>query len=277
MNLQHRLYFFIRAIIGLSLFTTSVFVYADDCAAQNKLTWVKASYALSGDSVIIQGGKFKLIGIYAPQIPRTQKFNTPGQPLAKEAQLFLNKLLANNDMEVGVEYDATQVDKFNRQLAHLFLKDGTNIQQKMIASGYAVAFTSSGNTLHETCYFQAEKTARDNQYQLWDLAAKNPNMHFPMVNSTDIKKEDDGFRIIRGKVEMVDKSSNNYIINLDTTGIRIPKQNWENFDYNQIKSLEGKEIEARGITYFYKGAMFLVIDTPNAINLFNPLNRQDKK
>lgn len=259
----------------VTLFTSLLMptVQADDCAPKNDLTWVKATYALSGDSLVIQDGKFKLIGIYAPQIPRTQKFNTPGQPLAKEAQLYLNKLLANNDMEVGVEYDTTKVDKFNRQLAHLFLKDGTNIQQKMIESGYALAFTTSGNTLHQNCYFQAEKKARDNQYQLWDLATKNPEQHFPLVNSTEIRKQDDGFRIVRGKVEMVDKSSNNYIINFDTTGVRVPKQNWENFDYDQIEDLDGKEIEARGITYFYKGAMFMVIDHPNSINLLNPLNR----
>ena len=246
---------------------------ADDCEAQTPLTWVKATYAQSGDTVIIQGGRFKLIGTYAPQIPREHKFNTPGQPLAKEAQLFLNKLLANNDMKVGVEYDTIRIDKFNRQLAHLFLEDGTNVQKKMIESGYALAFTSEANTLHQNCYFAAEQVARDNQYQLWDLAAKNPNLHYPIVNSSELRKNDDGFRIIRGKVEKVDKSSNNYIINLDTTGIRIPKQNWKNFDYADLKALAGKEIEVRGIAYFYKGAMFMVIDNPNAINRLNPLNK----
>jgi len=264
--------FSLSALLGLVLLTSATTVAADDCAAKNTLTWVKATYAQSGDMVIIQDGRFKLIGMYAPQIPREYKFNTPGQPLAKEAQLFLNKLLANNDMKVGVEYDNAKMDKFNRQLAHLFLEDGTNVQKKMIESGYALAYTSEGNTLHQNCYFAAEKVARDNKYQLWDLAEKNPNLHYPIVNSTDLRKNDDGFRIIRGKVEKVDKSSNNYIINLDTTGIRIPKQNWDNFDYADLKALAGKEIEVRGIAYFYKGSMFVVIDNVNAINLLNPLN-----
>lgn len=255
-----------------AVITLSNAANANDCAAKNPLTWVEATYATSGDSVIIQEGRFRLIGIYAPQIQKTQKFNTPGQPLAKEAQLFLNKLLANNNMKVGVEYDTTKVDKFNRQLAHLFLEDGTNVQQKMIESGFAVAYTTEGNTLHQNCYFKAEKTARDNQYQLWDLATKEPNWHFPLVNSSDIRKQDDGFRIVRGKVELVDRSRNNYIINLDTTGIRIPEQNWPNFDYQQLEKLDGKEIEVRGTSYFYKGSMFMVIDTPNAINLLNPLH-----
>lgn len=257
----------------LTLMTLSAAVNADDCAAKNTpLIWVDATYAISGDTVIIQDGHFKLIGIYAPKIEKTQKFNTPGQPLAKEAQLYLNKLLANNNMRVGVEYDTTKIDKFNRQLAHLFLEDGTNIQQKMIESGYALAFSSEGNMLHQNCYFEAETTARSNQYQLWDLAVKEPNWHFPLVNSSEIRKQDGGFRIVLGKVELVDKSRNNYIINLDTTGIRIPKKNWENFDYSELQKLDGKEIEVRGTSYFHKGSMFMVIDTPNAINLLNPLN-----
>ncbi len=247
--------------------------YADDCAAQGDLTWVKATYAQSGDTVLIQGARFKLVGIYAPQVPRPQKFNTPGQPLTKESQTFLNKLLANNDMRVGVEYDTTQVDKFNRQLAHLFLKDGTNIQQKMIESGFAVAYTTSDNTLHQQCYFEAEQRARSNQYQLWDLAEKNPELHFPLVNSSDLRKSDDGFRIIRGKVERVEQSSTNFIINLDTTGIRIPKRHWDKFDFSALKALKGQEIEVRGTAFFYKGAMFVVIDHPNAINLTNVLNK----
>lgn len=266
----------IPSTLLLSLLSFFNPVHADDCAAQGELTWVNATYAQSGDTVLIQGGRFKLIGTYAPQIPRQHKFNTPGQPLAKEAQTFLNKILANNDLRVGVEYDTTKIDKFNRQLAHLFLEDGTNIQQKMIESGYALAYTTSGNTLHQNCYFKAEQTARKNQYQLWDLAAKNPELHFPVAISTELRKSDDGFRIIRGKVEKVDKSSNNYIINMDTTGIRIPKQNWKNFNYRDIKALKGKTIEVRGIAYFYKGAMFMVIDHPNSIDLLNPINKSAK-
>lgn len=254
-------------------FAGGLAAHADDCAPKSELIWVKATYAQSGDTVIIQDGRFRLIGIQAPQIPRKQKFNTPGQPLAKESQTFLNKLLANNNLEVGVEYDTTKVDKFNRQLAHLFLRDGTNVQKAMLESGYVLAFTSNQNSLHERCYFQAEQEARNQRYQLWDLAEKHPELHYPIVTSTELRREDDGFRIIRGKVEKVDKSSTNYIVNLDTTGIRVPKRHWDQFDYASLEKLEGKEIEVRGAGFLYKGAMFVVIDHPNAINLLNPLNR----
>ncbi|MDG6778629.1 thermonuclease family protein [Thiomicrorhabdus sp. zzn3] len=247
--------------------------WSDDCAPKHELTWVKAQYALSGDTLVIQDQRVRLNGIHAPQIPRIHKFNTPGQPLAKEAQTFLNKLLANNDLEVGVEYDTTQVDRFNRQLVHLFLKDGTNVQQEILKNGYAIAFTDNQNSLHARCYFEAEQQARQNRYQLWDLAQKKPQLHYPLVNSSELRKQDDGFRIIRGQVERVEQLGNHYVINLDTTGIRIPKHYWQRFDLAQLKGLQGKIIEVRGLAYYYKGAMYMIIEHPNAIDRLNPLNR----
>ncbi len=248
--------------------------FADEQSCQvdlDKLIWAKAEYALSGDTIVVQNQRVRLIGIYAPQKERKQKFHTPGEPLADEAQLFLNKLLANNDLDIGIEYDQTQIDNRNRQLAHLFLKDGTSIQQKLLESGYVLNRTTYDNTKHANCYYQAEAKARQGQYQLWDLLAKHPDRHFPLINSSELTSEDEGYRIIRGEVVKVDKSSNNYIINMDTTGIRIPKKHWDKFDFDKLKALLGKTIEVRGYAYLYKGAMYIVIDHPYAMDVFNPL------
>lgn len=261
-------------LTAFSLLFTALNVWADDCTPGKPLTWVKATYATSGDSLVIQGQRVRLIGIKAPQIPRTYKFNTPGQPLAEEAQTFLNKLLANNQLEVGVEYDQESVDNRGRQMVHLFLRDGTNINAEILKSGFALAQPEAVNTLHQQCYFAAEKVARDNRYQLWDLAQKNPELHFPIANSSELRKDDDGWRIIRGEVQTVQASATYYIINLDTTGIRIPKARWSAFDFNALKNLTGRVIETRGLAYFYKGNMFMVIDTPNAIDQLNPVQTQ---
>ncbi len=243
-----------------------------DCSAKNVELWVKASYATSGSDLIIQGKAVRLIGIYSPQREQKQKFNTPAQPLAKEAQLFLNKLLANHDLEVGVEYDTTKVDEFNRQLVHLFLKDGSSVQQRILENGFAINRPAYNNNKHAKCYFEAEQRARKGQYQLWDYLEKHPESHFPLVKSSELTSQDTGYRIIQGKVLKVMKSSTNYIINMDTTGIRIPKKHWKNFDYNKIKKLKGKTIEVRGLAYLYKGVMFMIIKQPAAIDAFNPLN-----
>ncbi|NPA71419.1 MAG: thermonuclease family protein [Gammaproteobacteria bacterium] len=247
------------------------------CNQQNIDLWAHATYAKNGNTLIIQGKTVRLIGVHAPLTDRKQKFNNPGEPLSKEAQTFLNKLLANNDLEVGVEYDTTKVDKFGRQLVHLFLRDGTNIQEAIIKAGFGLNYPAGDNNKYAQCYFAAEKVAREGQFQLWDYLEKHPDSHFPLAQSSQLTSQDTGFRIIRGKVEKVMKSSSNYIINMDTTGIRIPKRHWHRFNYRELKALKGKTIEVRGQAFLHKGVMFMIIDTPNSIDALNPLNNPTKK
>ncbi|MGM0541809.1 MAG: thermonuclease family protein [Pseudomonadota bacterium] len=260
-------------LISSSLLSWSALAAEDPCAAEKIDLWTKASYATSGSDLIIQGKRVRLIGLYAPQIERKHKFHTPGEPLAKQAQTFLNTLLANNDLEVGVEYDATKIDKFGRQLVHLFLKDGTNVQRKILESGFAVTRIENGNIKHMECYFEAERKAREGDFQLWDYLAKHPQSHFPLVKSSELNSQDQGFRIIQGKVLKVEKSSTNYIINMDTTGIRIPKRYWDLFDDTEIKKLKGQTIEARGQAYLYQGVMFMIVDHPYSIDKLNPFSK----
>ncbi len=264
--------FLLLSLITLPAFSASA-TNQQDCSSDNVQLWLKATYATSGNELVIQGKTVRLIGLYSPQREQKQKFNTPAQPLAKEAQLFLNKLLANNDLEVGVEYDTTKVDEFNRQLVHLFLKDGTSVQQKILESGFAINRPAHDNNKYAKCYFEAEQKAREGKYQLWDYLEKHPDSHFPWVKSSELTSQDTGYRIIQGKVLKVMKSSTNYIINMDTTGIRIPKRHWDKFDFNKLKQLKGKTIEVRGLAYLYRGVMFVIIKQPAAIDAFNPLHQ----
>ncbi|MDX1795485.1 MAG: thermonuclease family protein [Hydrogenovibrio sp.] len=263
-------------LLSLCLILLPALVLADDCAPKNISLWAKASFALSGDSVIIQNHRYRLIGVRAPQIEKKQKFYTRGQPLAKQSQDYLNRLLANHDMQIGIEYDQRKQDDFNRGLAHLFVKgkDGQilNLQRLMLASGYALAESEKPNFLHQKCYYRAEKQAREQNLALWSLVKKYPQLHFPIAPSSEITTQDEGYHIYKGKILLVKKSSNNYILNMDTTGIRVRRADWDNFDFDQLKSLEGKTIEARGTGFLYKGAMFVKIQSPYAINLLNPVN-----
>ncbi|KDN95980.1 thermonuclease family protein [Hydrogenovibrio marinus] len=272
--------FFAPIVISLSSLLLSAQAFAaddfiSDCAPAKIDVWTKATYALSGDSLNVGNRIFKLIGIKAPQIEKKQKFYTRGQPLAKEAQDQLNRILANHDMEVGVEYDQQKIDGFNRGLAHLYVKENgkpVSVERLMLESGYVLANSETPNFLHQKCYYAAENRARAKGIALWKVEKDYPDLHYPIAISSQINTQDEGFHIYKGKIILVEKSSNHYILNMDTTGIRVRKDNWKNFDYDRLKSLEGQTIEVRGSGFLYKGAMFVVISSPNTINQLNPAN-----
>ncbi|WP_319558388.1 thermonuclease family protein [Thiomicrorhabdus sp.] len=250
---------------------TSMGVSANsDCEAAHIDLWTRAEVALSGDRLIIQGKVVRLAGIYAPRRAKQQKFTSPADPLAKQAQDFLNRLLAEHKNEVGVEYDQTKVDKFGRQLVHLFFKDGTNIEERILAAGFALRSAEQNNLKHQNCYKAAENQARKNRYQIWDLLTQYPDQHFPLIESKVIRAEDEGYRIIRGKIEKVLKSDKYYIVNFDTTGIRIPKRAWEKFDWQKLLELKGQTVEVRGFVSHYKTAMYMIVEEPFAFDVFAP-------
>jgi len=266
----------VQMLVASTLLLMPLITQADDCAPKKIDVWVKASFALSGDTVIIQNKQYRLIGVEAPQIEKKQKFYTTGQPLAKESQANLNTLLANHDLMVGVEYDQKKSDEFYRTYVHLYVKQGdkiVNLQKLILESGLALAQSEPPNELHQKCYYQAEKTARQNKVALWSLTEKRPDLNYPIAPSSNITTDDEGYHIFKGKIVKVDKSSNNYILNMDTTGIRIREADWDRFNYEQLEALEGKVIEARGFGFLFQGAMFVKIHSPYAIDRLNPVNQ----
>lgn len=241
---------------------------ADTCMSVPKMDiWLKPSIAKTGDTLIIQGKQVKLIGISAPALKDKQKFYGKGQPLAPQSQTFLNKLIANNGMKVGIVYGKQKVDKFNHLQAYIYFKDGTNAQQRILEAGMAIAMASGPNTRFAKCLAKAEKVARSQGIGLWGVGKKYPQFHYPIVSSDKLYAEDIGYRVITGKVVKVETLGHFYAINLDTTGIRVPKKYWSNFNYDQLKALEGKQIEVRGFGIQYNRAMFVMISSPYAINL----------
>jgi endonuclease YncB( thermonuclease family) len=266
---------FVRAlgIALIALFSTSALSGTEDCEPIKIDKWVKMDYAISGNKIVGQGLTYRLIGVYAPLREKKNKFFQKGQPLAKESQDMLNKILANHDLEVGIEYDKVEVDDFFRVNIHAYVKEGdriVSVQRLLLETGLGIAFPEPQNDHHAKCYFQAEQKARERQIGLWGVAAKYPQLHFPIVKSSELTQEDQGFRLIQGPVKLVERSSNNIIINLDTTGIRVRKPDWKRFDYGKIKKLKGQTIEVRGYGFLYNKAMFVIIQTPLAIDNLNP-------
>ena len=242
----------------------------DACKPQNIDIWTHARIAQAGNLMSVDGRQLRLTGVYAPEMGNPSKRNDPPRPLSRESQTFLNRTLASHKMRIGIQYDKNRVDAFGRPEAHVFLEDGTNINALMIENGLALALASPPNLGYQACYVAAEQRARKTNRGLWRLPLNSPELKYPLVLSSDLSDLDTGFRIIHGTVRQVLRTKNNYVINFDTTGIRVQREHWSHFDFAQLEALKGQEIEVRGFAFAFQGSMYMVIDHPSAIDKLNP-------
>lgn len=239
------------------------------CKADKIDTWTSARIANSGNAITINTTQFQLAGIYAPEMGNPTKRSEPPMPLSKEAQTLLNHLLAKGSMQVGVVYDTSKANPMKKAEAHFFLKDGTNLGAAMIQEGFALSYSLPPNAKFLECYTESEKEARANKKGLWAYAINYPLARYPLAPSSDLTVRDQGFRIIQGEVKSVSRTANNYIINLDTTGIRVQKKFWKHFDFKDLQALKGEMIEVRGYGFAIQGAMYITVYHPSAINKLN--------
>lgn len=236
-------------------------------------SWTYARIANSGNQITINNSQFQITGTYAPEMGNPTKRNEPTMPLAKQAQAHLNRLLANNKMRVGIQFDKDKKDAFGRAIAYFFLEDGTNLGAAMLQAGFALHYITPPNSTYLECYTHSENEARAKRKGLWEFSQKFPQVKYPLAISSNLSTEDQGFRIIQGEVRSVSRSKNNYIVNLDTTGIRIQKKFWKHFDFRELQALKGETIEIRGYAFAHQGAMYVVTHHPSAID---KLNKYDK-
>lgn len=244
--------------------------HAQSCGPTKIDNWEKARIAQAGNIIVVGKNQYIMASVYAPEIGDPSKRTDPPRPLSSESLTFLNRVIANNDRKIGVEFDEELTDGFGRTVAHLFLEDGRNVNEMLLENGLGMVETNPPNLKYQECYFRAEQRARKANRGVWRLSVNQPELKFPIALSSQLSDIDLGFRIIRGEVRHVSQRSNNIIINLDTTGIRVKREDWPNFNYRDVEALKGQTIEVRGYGFAYQGAMYVVISHPNMIDKLNP-------
>ena len=164
----------------LSLFTTA--------AAGAETAEVR--HVLDGDTVILRNGQHvRLIGINAPELG---KDGAPDQPLAAQARDRLAQLLRGQ--RVGLVFERERQDHYGRQLAHLLLPDGTNVEPILLREGlgWAVAIPPDIGQLPEC--LAAENEAHRAGRGVWGEPAYAP------TPAEWLTPNDTGFRFIEGRV-----------------------------------------------------------------------------
>ena len=171
------------AILPLPLFAVLLAILtlqkSDNQKVQNpqieEVNYYKATQIIDGDTLKVKANNdpeqtIRLIGIDTPEIkdPRTMV-----QCFGAEASQHLKDLL--KDKKIRLESDITQddKDKYNRLLRYIKLEDGTDINIRMLADGYAYEYTYDKPYKYQSDYKKAQQEADAQEKGLWSADTCN--------------------------------------------------------------------------------------------------------
>ncbi len=170
-----------RLLSTLSLgILLSLFVVPDAFAAKSaSAKYYKIEKVYDGDTLRMDNGKkIRLIGIDCPESQHNQKLKKDSSrsrqnvddmiKMGKEAAFFTKKLALGK--RARLEYDARRKDKYGRDLAYVYLEDGTFLNAEIVRQGYASVLTVPPNVKHAEKFQQYYRQAREKKLGLWKKA-----------------------------------------------------------------------------------------------------------
>src|SRR6056297_706871 len=162
--------FFITIIINTSssdIFSQKLSDIKVNLKIKNKLLRnmekARITHAVDGDTLVTSDNtKIRLIGINTPEIHHPNK---GVEYFGKEAASYTRKFLEGET--VYLEYDIQKKDKYSRELAYIFLKDGTFFNAKLVLEGYADLMTIPPNLKYTDLFKKLAKNSRKLKKGLW--------------------------------------------------------------------------------------------------------------
>ncbi len=148
------------------LSTVSVTPISFDTIPSSKM--YRVTSVIDGDTLKVTQDELtvtvRMIGIDTPETVHPAK---PVQCFGKEASEKAKVLLT--DAMVRLEFHNSQGirDKYGRLLAYVFLENGTNVNEYMIAEGYAYEYTYNVPYKYQSAFKEAEVSARVQKKGLW--------------------------------------------------------------------------------------------------------------
>lgn len=138
---------------------------------REKATRVKVLEVTDGDTLAVQQGseriRVRLMGMDTPE--RTKTRNGQIEHYGQEAARFAERLVEASGWEVSLTYDQVTEDKYGRDLAYVWLKDGRLMNAVMVAEGYAYSYTSSPKPKHVDLFLALMREARQQERGLWGV------------------------------------------------------------------------------------------------------------
>lgn len=161
-------------IIGLGgLFAFIPSIMAPSIAPVSATTTQSVAYypvarVVDGDTIVVDmrgvREKVRLIGINTPETVDPRR---PVECFGKQASDAARHLLAGQKVRLETDPSQSKRDKYGRLLAYIFLPDGINMNQRMIAEGYAYEYTYDVPYKYQKEFKQAQRDAEMQHKGLW--------------------------------------------------------------------------------------------------------------
>ncbi|WP_457788716.1 thermonuclease family protein [Pseudomonas sp. PL-6] len=205
------------------------------CPLQADLPQLAVKQVVDGDTLrLVDGRSVRLIGLNAPELGRQGRSD---EPFAVQAQRRLQALVAANDGRVGLRPGREGKDRYGRTLAHLYDRQGRNLEAQLLAEGLGFMVAVTPNVALASCQQAAERQARQQRLGLW---RKEQVQAAGQLRSG-------GFALLGGRVSQVQRNRGGLWLELDGGRVlRVAPALLEQFDVRALQRLEGARVEARG-------------------------------
>ncbi len=126
-------------------------------------TWHTVRWVSDGDTIVLSSGKrVRYIGINAPEIDHE---NQMAEPHGYRAKAFNAKRVQSKS--VRLEYDVERHDRYGRELAYVYLADGTFVNAELLKSGMAYYLYRRPNIRFDNILLKAQRYAMQFKKGIW--------------------------------------------------------------------------------------------------------------
>lgn len=217
----------------------------------------RVASVVDGDTVVLADGRqVRLVGIQAPKLPLGRP-EFRAWPLAEEAKQFLVALVLGE--RVRLFYGGQPVDRYGRQLAHLYLDDGRWVQGEILRQGMARVYSFPDNRALVAEMLALEREARRNRRGIWD------HPYYAIRDHAETRRHIDSFQLVEGRVMRVGRGRRNLYLNFGANWrrdftIAIGPRARRLFDDAGMDpvALEGRSVRVRGWLKWRNGPMIEV-------------------
>ena len=224
---------------------------------------------IDAETVLLDdGSEVRLIGALAPRSPDL-KPDAQAWPPEQRAEDALRALVVGRGVELA--FAGRRLDRYGRQLAHLFLERGGErvwVQGEMLSSGNARAYGIAGSFTCMRELLAHEWSAREARTGIWAEGAYEPRQAW---QTRALMRLRNSYQIVTGRVVAVEAKKTRTYLNFGknwrtdfTAGVDAKVLRAHPQLAQQLKALEGRRVEVRGWIE-YRGGPYIDVEDPAQI------------